>query len=258
MSIKPEPSIIFKYSIEHIAKYFKVIRLAFGCSLDEIAANLGYTRHTVSKYEDPTYVWKPHDYYALRCMLVLLAFSIQDTEYYLEIWFRLIEGMTYKDGICVSEKYIDTYISGGSDEAILIAKDSYNKCVAAIHKEMLNVITDESKLQSYLDYFKSLLINAGYHVILCYWIDDYTIGILKDDFTKNIKDLNKFAKDNIFIDAKYVLVNENQIPSKAKRYRAWVRYNPTVDEEKYYQEIKKASQNDMKKYRPRYYFRFGF
>ena len=107
MSIKPEPSIIFKYSIEHIAKYFKVIRLAFGCSLDEIAANLGYTRHTVSKYEDPTYVWKPHDYYALRCMLVLLAFSIQDTEYYLEIWFRLIEGMTYKDGICVSEKYID-------------------------------------------------------------------------------------------------------------------------------------------------------
>ena len=107
MSIKSKPSIIFKGSIKHIAKHFKVIRLAFGCSLDEIAANLGYTRNTVSKYEDPTYIWKPHDYYALRCMFELLAFSIQDTEYYLEIWCRLIEGMTYKDYICVSEKYID-------------------------------------------------------------------------------------------------------------------------------------------------------
>ncbi len=107
MSIKPGPSIIFKYSIEHIAKHFKAVRLAFGCSLDEIAANLGYTRHTVSKYEDPIYIWKPHDYYALRCMLELLSFSIQDTEYYLEVWYRLIEGMAYKDGICVSEKYID-------------------------------------------------------------------------------------------------------------------------------------------------------
>lgn len=105
--MNPNILVVFDYSVNHIARNFKAVRLAFGCSLEEIAATLGCTRQTISKYENPEYKWKPYDYFALRCMFELLAFSIQDTNYYLEIWNRLIEGMTYEDGICVNEAYID-------------------------------------------------------------------------------------------------------------------------------------------------------
>lgn len=136
--MKTEPSVICPYSIKHLAKNFKAIRFAFGCSLDEIAANLGCTRQTVAKYERPDYKWKPLDYFALKGMFELLACSTCYTDYYYEIWYRLVEGMSYGSGDCTTEEESERL----ANRILLCASEcprniGYNKLSDIIHETLV-------------------------------------------------------------------------------------------------------------------------
>ena len=123
-------------------------------------------------------------------------------------------------------------------------------------KDVYSLIEDKDKLDKYTVMFNKIYTDAGYHRVSLYWLDENTIGILKDDFTKNIKDLKKFAKDNNLADVNYKLVNASQVPKITVRYAVWARYNPTKLEQENFEKMNKAFLDDKKnfKIKTRYVF----
>ena len=105
-------------------------------------------------------------------------------------------------------------------------------------------MSDKSKIERYIAIFNQIYIDAGYHKVSLYWLDKNTIGILKDDFTKNIKDFNDFAKQNNLVTINYKLIKPEQAPSLTLRYDILARYNSTEDESKEYERFKEKLLKD--------------
>ena len=81
-----------------------------------------------------------------------------------------------------------------------------------------------------------------------YWLNSNTIGILEDDFTKNIKDFREFAKDNKLIDVNYKLIKESEIPNLKIRYDIYARNNSTDSENKAYKNLQDKLLQDKKNF----------
>ena len=156
------------------------------------------------------------------------------------------------------DKYMDTFVSSNELDDTTEIDLKMDNMLRALHKEMIAQTVEEDKVQKYVKYFYDIMVKAGYHRIYLYWIDDDTIGILRDDFTKNIKNIDDFVKSNDLAKFKYVLISEKQIPLETVRYEFFARYNPTPEQEKYFQSIRKALLDDKKNFKIRTYFRFGF
>lgn len=138
----------------------------------------------------------------------------------------------------------------------VIFEHQYKEINDIINAEVYSLIEDKDKLDKYTVMFNKIYTDAGYHRVSLYWLDENTIGILKDDFTKNIKDLKKFAKDNNLADVNYKLVNASQVPKITVRYAVWARYNPTKLEQENFEKMNKAFLDDKKnfKIKTRYVF----
>ena len=109
-------------------------------------------------------------------------------------------------------------------------------------------IEDKDKLDKFVLMFEKIYTEAGFHKVKLYWIDKNTIGILSDDFTKNIKDLNQFAKENKLANVNYKLVNTAQIPRLAVKYGIWAQYNSTPAELEKYKHFKTLILEDKKNF----------
>lgn len=97
--------------------------------------------------------------------------------------------------------------------------------------------------------FNKLYTDAGYHKVALYWLDKNTIGVLKDDFTKDIKDLKKFAETNGLADVDYKLVELSQVPKLTVKYGVWARYNPTKFEQENFERMNKLFLADKKNFK---------
>ena len=117
-------------------------------------------------------------------------------------------------------------------------------------------IKDIQKVPKYIDVFNKIYLDSGYHKVSLYWIDKNTIGIEKDDFTKNIKDFKKFAEENDIINVNYVLLDSDKVPNFSMRYDTFARYNPTKEEDKKYQEFINKLLNDRNNYNLKFKFVF--
>ena len=86
------PFIDYSYQIKRLTKYFKIIRIIFGYSQEELAALLGISRVTIINYEKGSTKITTMMYLAMHQSMMDTAYRIEDTDYYIALWDMLIEG----------------------------------------------------------------------------------------------------------------------------------------------------------------------
>ena len=118
-----------------------------------------------------------------------------------------------------------------------------------INENAFALMQDKNKMDKYILMFNKLYTDAGYHKVALYWLDKNTIGVLKDDFTKDIKDLKKFAETNELADVDYKLVELSQVPKLTVKYGVWARYNPTKFEQENFERMNKLFLADKKNFK---------
>ncbi len=109
--------------------------------------------------------------------------------------------------------------------------------------------SDRKKIRRYIEMFNKIYIDAGYHKVSLYWLDNNTLGVVEDDFTKNIKDFKAFAKENDLIDINYKLIKPEQVPDMKMRYDVFARFNSTAEENHNYEYFQKVLLNDRNNFK---------
>ena len=99
-------------------------------------------------------------------------------------------------------------------------------------------LSDYINIIKYIDVFGKIFTGAGFHKIDMCWLDKNLIGVVRDDYTKNVKDLKTMAKANRLPDVEYKLIDRSTLSGPKVRYSIWVRYGATPAEEKNWQEMK--------------------
>lgn len=133
-----EPLVDCRRSIEQLEKHFTAIRMVFGVSQEELAAILGITRMSIHNLETGKTKMSPLYYFAIRLALELFAYGIMDTDYYIDIWYRLVEGMTI-DCEYVSDEESDQLASRILDISKSVSKKLGMKEIAfTIKKELVS------------------------------------------------------------------------------------------------------------------------
>lgn len=91
-----------------------------------------------------------------------------------------------------------------------------------LNTQIFKLLDDASKINDFLTLNTKILKNSGYHEVLLYWLNDTTLGVVIDDFTKSIGDLDNFAKINDLPDIDYKLVTMKQIPPYSLKFKLYV------------------------------------
>ena len=124
-----------------------------------------------------------------------------------------------------------------------------------INKLVLANILEPKKLDFFITYLNNLYSSSGFHNVNLYWIGKNNIGIEKDEFTENIKDINKFVKENSLIDVNYKLISKQEIPSFTVRYDVLARWKSSDEENANYNKMSDNFLKNKKMYSLKY--RFG-
>lgn len=142
--------------------------------------------------------------------------------------------------------------------------DIENNINPIINSMFESLIKYKKEIRVYTELFADIYGKAGFHKIDLYWLDKNTLGILKDDFTKNIKteNLYKMVKDNDLIDVNYKIVDKKDIKLNSIKYSLWVRYNSTPEEDKNFELLKQKLIKDKNNFNikrriifnPKFYF----
>lgn len=135
---------------------------------------------------------------------------------------------------------------------------TYDILSDALGGAMISRIIGAEKIDKYVSAFKEIFTKAGYHKFQLYWLDNRTLGYVEDDFSRNIKDMDKFIKENELADFNYKMIKESEIPEVTLRYDLWVRNNPTSEEEKYYKQMRQVLEEDRKNFKVKRKLGFAF
>ena len=127
-----------------------------------------------------------------------------------------------------------------------------------LNKKIVESVTEMDKILSFIETFNKMMNMAGFHKIDMCWLNNDLIGIVKDDFTKNIpeKELKNFAKQNNLADVNYRFISAAELAGPKVRYAVWVRYNPTAEEEKVWQQMRSELLADKKNFKVKRRFTF--
>ena len=133
-----------------------------------------------------------------------------------------------------------------ADAYLLQDSEITDKVKEEISAAVRSLIKDADKIDKFINYFEDILVSAGYHQIYIYWLNEHTLGILKDDFTSKIDDLQSFAQNNDLTAMKYKIVTAKEIPTNTIKYEIWVRNNPTEKETETFNNLKQTLLDDRK------------
>lgn len=120
----------------------------------------------------------------------------------------------------------------------------YSEISQILSKAVMTQVNNPEKISKYVGVFNKIYIKSGFHKVSLYWLDNSTLGVVEDDFTRNIKDYKKFAKENELIDINYKLIKPYNVPDMTLRYDVFARYNPTAEQEKNYNDMMKKLLED--------------
>lgn len=80
---------------ERLSKYWRALRIIIGVSQAEFADFIGRSRTTVSDFETGKIKFTRYDYHAFRDAYEEIAFGIEDTRFYLDLWDIMIYGSDF-------------------------------------------------------------------------------------------------------------------------------------------------------------------
>ena len=126
--------------------------------------------------------------------------------------------------------------------------DKYADVNEQASKAVFKLVKEPEKIEKYLGIFNNIYIDSGFHKVSLYWLNNDTLGIVEDNFTRNIKDFKKFAKENDLIDVNYKLIKDTDIPDMKMRYDIFARYDPSVSQNEYYKRFQKRLIDDRKNF----------
>ncbi len=129
------------------------------------------------------------------------------------------------------------------------ALDKYADVNELASKAVFELVKEPEKIEKYIGIFNNIYIDSGFHKVSLYWLDNNTLGVVEDNFTRNIKDFKKFAKENDLIDVNYKLIKETNIPDMKMRYDIFARYNPSDEQNEYYKRFQKRLLDDRKNFK---------
>ena len=130
--------------------------------------------------------------------------------------------------------------------------DKQENLIAPIEVNIFDkTVTHKAELIKYVQLFNSIYEDVGFHKIDLYWLQEGVLGVIKDDFTKDLTkdDLKKLAKQNRLVDIDYVLIDRNDVDNMRVRYSLWVRYNPTKIQEQNWNNLQKTLKADKKNFK---------
>lgn len=122
--------------------------------------------------------------------------------------------------------------------------DNFKVINDTVNFAVYDIFKGKEKLLSHINLFNSIYTDCGFHKVYIYLLSTNNYGILKDDYTKNIKDFKQFAKDNKLADVNYKLLDKKDVPTYAAKYTVWARYNSTDEQNKNYEILKQKLLND--------------
>lgn len=137
-----------------------------------------------------------------------------------------------------------------------VFEQKYKPVNDIVNSAVYSLLADKDKLDKYTVMFNKIYTDAGYHKVSLYWLDSNTIGVLKDDFTKNIKDLKSFAKENKLVGVNYKFVTASQAPKLAVKYAVWARFNPSKLEQENFEKMNRILLEDKKNFNVKLKFAF--
>ena len=129
------------------------------------------------------------------------------------------------------------------------ALDKYTDVNELASKAVFELVKEPEKIEKYIGIFNNIYIDSGFHKVSLYWLNNDTLGVVEDNFTRNIKDFKKFAKENDLIDVNYKLIKETDIPDMRMRYDIFARYNPSEEQNEYYKRFQKRLLDDRKNFK---------
>lgn len=124
-----------------------------------------------------------------------------------------------------------------TSEKIVTLMDIYDPEILKIYNDSMK---NQAEMQSYRAIFEKVLTDAGFHKASIYWLDNNTIGVLKDDFTKTIpeKDLRKVAVENDLVDINYKFITSPILLTT--KHNVWIQHNLTPQEKENWKLLQQA------------------
>lgn len=119
-----------------------------------------------------------------------------------------------------------------------------------------SIINNQNEMNNFIIETEKLYGNAGFHKIDMGWLKEGTIGVVKDNFTKNLteNDLKQLAKENNLADVNYMLISPNDIKKIYVKHSVRVRFKPSDEENKNWDYIRNKLLEDKKNFNLKYKF----
>ncbi len=136
-------------------------------------------------------------------------------------------------------------LSGSNDDALseLYDKD-YTAIIEEINEYLYNKISSKDEIEKYTAIFENIYKDMGYHMVTIYWLDNKTIGIMKDNLITSKSDVDAVVKEKNLPPINYKLINTSEIPYLPIRHSLWVRYKSTPEQNQKYLDFKNLMLKD--------------
>ncbi len=123
----------------------------------------------------------------------------------------------------------------------------------------ISVIKNRHEQENFVQEAENVFIRSGFHKIDMGWLDKDLIGIVEDDFTKNLSEeqLKQMAKENNLADVNYVLIPQEHLNKIYVKHSRYVRFKPTKKENENWNILKSQLLKDKKNFSPKYRFVFS-
>lgn len=92
--------------VRRLNKYWKALRIVLGFSAQDFAECIGRTRQSIWNLETGKAKFTIYDYFAFHGAYENIAYCIENTEFYIDFWNMMINGMDYH-GNNLSEEEAD-------------------------------------------------------------------------------------------------------------------------------------------------------
>jgi hypothetical protein len=127
--------------------------------------------------------------------------------------------------------------------------NAYTDAHGVWESAMYSQYKNPEKIKEYAKSFDNIFMIAGIHPIEIYWMNYNTVGILEDDFTKNITDIDYFVKENGLLKMDYKIIKPSEISEGVLSSTIYVKYKQTEQELKNYEVIKNKLLADKKNFK---------